>query len=155
MWKYISGTEKDFVGSPAWATQKLCTDKVGPQKLREAFVAWIGDIDGKRMVKDQFSPEREFDGNYGYRNFVSAERVKLNVAEPTFLPVEPQEKDRYKKIKEDVSVNTAGGKIDYLKGEHVSYGGDITMFGKVWSVISISDIEDYMGFVSPDMLEDI
>lgn len=155
MWKYISGTEKDFVGSPAWATQKLCTDKVGPQKLQEAFVAWIGDIDGKRMVKDQFSPEREFDGNYGYRNFVSAERVKLNVAEPTFLPVEPQEKDRYKKIKEDISVNTAGGKIDYLKGEHVSYGGDITMFGKVWSVISISDIEDYMGFVSPDMLEDI
>ncbi|MDI6975926.1 hypothetical protein [Serratia sp. Se-RSBMAAmG] len=155
MWKYISGTEKDFVGSPAWATQRLVTDKGDPQTPQEAFVAWIGDIDGKRMVKDQFSPEREFDGDYGYRNFVRAERVKLNVAEPTFLPVETQEKDRYKKIKEDVSINTAGGKIDYLKGEHVSYGGDITMFGKVWSVISISDNEDYMGFVSPEMLEDI
>lgn len=155
MWKYISGTEKDFVGSPAWATQRVDTDKGDPQTPQEAFVAWIGDIEGKRMVKDQFGPEREFDGNYGYRNFVKAERVKLEMAEPTFLPVEPQEKERFKRMKEACSINTVGGKIEFLKHEHVSYGGDITMFGKVWSIISISDNEDYMGFVSPDMLEDI
>ena len=155
MWKYISGTEKDFVGSPAWATQRLDTDKGDPQTPQEAFVAWIGDIDGKRMVKDQFGSERDFDGDYGYRNFISAERVKLNVSEPTFLPVEPQEKEGFKKMKEAISVNTVGGKIDFLKNEHVSYGGEVSMFGKVWSVISINGNEEYMGFVSPDMLEDI
>lgn len=155
MWKYIVGNEKDFEGAPDWATERVENDKGNPQSPKERFVGWVGEKEGKLVVKDLHSDVRPFDGNYGYRSYISAQRVKLDVAEPTFLPIELQEKDLFKKVKENVSINTVGGKIDYIKGEHVSYGGDVIMFGKVWSVISISGIEDYMGFISPDMLEDI
>lgn len=70
MWVYIEGKEEDFTGAPDWATERVETDKGGG-----GFVAWVGEKDGKRLVKTIFYPEEEFSGNYGWRNFISAKRV--------------------------------------------------------------------------------
>ena len=64
MWKIIKGSEADFKGAPEWAEECIYTDK-NTVDNKDEFLAWVG-----QGVQD-------FDGKYGYRNYVKAKREKI------------------------------------------------------------------------------
>lgn len=89
-WKYIKGTEKAFDKAPKNAIKRIESDKGGSDHL----VGWLAD----GMLIGINGYKENFNGSYGYRNFVTAERVwveedkKTNIfnSEPIFLPVEQE-----------------------------------------------------------------
>lgn len=76
MWKYTKGSEKDFEGAPAWAKEKVDTDK--GCNGGSCFLAWVGK--DKAQVSGQ--NVQFFDGNYGYRNYIVASREWIEEKEP-------------------------------------------------------------------------
>ena len=65
-WKYIKGGEKDFVGAPEWATECVWNDKGG-----ESFCYWLST----KLKRVSFNGlVVEWDGEYGWRNYVKAQR---------------------------------------------------------------------------------
>lgn len=69
-WNYLKGGEKDFEGAPDWATEVVWTDKGGDQ-----LIYWLDKI--SRRAQMPMCPEFQWDGNYGWRCFVKAERVEV------------------------------------------------------------------------------
>lgn len=92
-WKYIKGTEKDFKNAPENAIQCISSDKGSEDHL-------VGWLTSDKMLVGLNGYKEEFTGLYGYRKFVSAERVleeetqslnkQINISEPAFLPVEQE-----------------------------------------------------------------
>lgn len=87
-WKYIKGSEKDFKGAPENAIERIESDKGSKDHL----VGWlVGD-----MLVGINGYKEKFQGLYGYRNFVTAQREYVDevVSEPLkkynpiFLPYE-------------------------------------------------------------------
>lgn len=71
MWEYVKGSEADFVGAPEWATECVWSDK-----RSDHFVYWLDKSTCR--IQSPFFSETKFNGSYGRRNFVKAERRKVD-----------------------------------------------------------------------------
>ena len=72
-WKYLKGSEKDFEGAPEWATECVWNDKGG-----ESFCYWLST----KLKRVSFNGlVVEWDGEYGWRNYVKAQREPITAAD--------------------------------------------------------------------------
>lgn len=72
-YKYLEGSAEDFDGAPEWATTCVWNDKAG-----ESFCYWLNEDEGRA---ESNGVAMNWDGQYGYRNYIKARREPVGASE--------------------------------------------------------------------------